>query len=134
MSREGGGRGKCARASGTGTCTSPGSGPTCPEPSGKSSTPSKKGTQPTDNPHRIPSHPADSEYYSLPGQYVTVGPPSSAIIFTDSFTAKMTKYTTTLSNEDSPSPIVPTFEVLHGNSLGSVLLVPWASSPFPEPL
>lgn len=37
---------------------------------------------------------------------------SSAFILMDSFTAKMTKYTTILTKESSPSPAVPTFEVL----------------------
>lgn len=90
-------------------------------------------------PKRVPtypqfpsSHPATNVCYSIPGP--NVGPPSSAIILMDLFTAKMTKYTTTLTHENSPSFRVPTFEVLPWEFSGASTSGPGGFFPIPEPL
>lgn len=109
----------------------PNSSPTYPEPNGKSHNPAKKGTHLPTFPC-IPSHAAAIVCYSIPGP--NVGPPSSAMILMDLFTAKMTKYTTTLAIEYSPSSRVPTFEVLPWEFPGAKTSGPEGFFPIPEPL
>lgn len=96
-------------SSGTGTCTSPHSSPTCPEP-GEKSGPCLRRV------HNLPITPTVSCLILPPVCVIlTRGSRSLRGLLPPplySLTAKMTKYTTTLTEEHSPSPAVPTFEVL----------------------
>lgn len=61
-----------------------------------------------------------------------MGPPSSAGILMDSFTAKMTKYSTTLTKEPSLALQFPPLRFCYGKSPSPVPLVKWTSSPIPR--
>lgn len=99
-------------SSGTGTCTSPHSSPTCPKP-GEKSGPCLRRV------HNLPIIPTVSRLILPPvcviltrGSRSLRGLLPLPLYSRGSLTAKMTKYTTTRTKEHSPSPAVPTFEVL----------------------